>query len=210
MSNIWGVSGRRSSPSVWPMTQRIPQVKQDRMSHSDFPAHSTQVGEVDWTQYLGPYPWLESGVDYMLIPPDLFTESTEEIRGTSDWHTPLSVNYLELQINVLKNHIKELTQENIELRNLVRELKPDSKEETFELNINWSHVRAVVEEAASRLNWSIEISINDTENLIIVSVPENQDDMIADTTFDYYSLIAEGLGKEVFRAINFYFTSDPA
>lgn len=208
MSNILGVSRRRSSLSVRPMTQRIPQVKQDRMSHSDIPAHSTQSGKVDWMQYFGSYPWLESGVDYILIPPDSFTESTEEIRGTSDWHTPLSVNYLELQINVLKNHIKELTQENIELRNLVREFKPDSKEEAFELNINWSHVRAVVEEAASRLNWSIEISINDTENLIIVSVPENQDDMIADTTFDYYSLIAEELGKEVFRAINFYFTSD--
>lgn len=208
MSNILKVSGGISSLPAWPMAQRIPQVKQDRMFHSDLPAHSTQAGEVDWRRDFGSYPWLESGVAYMLIPTDLFTEPIEEIRGTSDWHIPLRINYLELQINVLKNHIEELTQENIELRNLVRELKPDSKEETFELNINWSHVRTVAEEAASILNWSIEISINDAENLIIVSVPENQDGMIADTTFDYYSLIAGELGKEVFRAINFYFTSD--
>lgn len=69
-------------------------------------------------------------------------------------------------------------------------------------------VRSVVEAAASELNWNVEISIDTTDNLIVVAVPEDQDDMIAETTFDFYSLIAAQLDTEVFKAINFFFASD--
>ena len=72
----------------------------------------------------------------------------------------------------------------------------------------WGQVRSVVEAAASELNWNVEISIDTAENLIVVAVPEDQDDMIAETTFDFYSLIAKQLDTEVFKAINFFFISD--
>ena len=62
--------------------------------------------------------------------------------------------------------------------------------------------------AAAELDWNVEISIDTAENLIVVAVPEDQDDMIAETTFDFYSLIAKQLDTEVFKAINFFFISD--
>ncbi len=76
------------------------------------------------------------------------------------------------------------------------------------VRIAWGQVRSVVEAAASELNWNVEISIDAAENLIVVVVPEEQDDMIAKTTFDFYSLIAKQLDTEVFKAINFFFSSD--
>ncbi len=75
------------------------------------------------------------------------------------------------------------------------------------VRLDWGQVRSVVEAAASELNWNVEISIDTAENLIIVAVSEDQDDMIAETTFDFYSLIAAQLDTEVFKAINFFFVS---
>ena len=76
------------------------------------------------------------------------------------------------------------------------------------VRLDWGQVRSVVEAAASELNWNVEISIDTAENLIVMAVPEDQDDMIAETTFDFYSLIAKQLDTEVFKAINFFFISD--
>ena len=76
------------------------------------------------------------------------------------------------------------------------------------VRIAWGQVRSFVEAAASELNWNVEISVDTTENLIVVAVSEDQDDMIAETTFDFYSLIAKQLDTEVFKAINFFFISD--
>ncbi len=74
--------------------------------------------------------------------------------------------------------------------------------------LDWGQVRSVVEAAASELNWNVEISIDTAENLIVVSVPEDQDDLIAETTLDFYSLIAKQLDTEVFKAIHFFFVGD--
>ena len=76
------------------------------------------------------------------------------------------------------------------------------------VRLDWRQVRSVVEAAASELHWNVEISIDTAENLIVLTVPEEQDDMIAETTFDFYSLIAKQLDTEVFKAINFFFVSD--
>ena len=76
------------------------------------------------------------------------------------------------------------------------------------VRLDWGQVRSVVEAAASEFNWNVEISIDTAKNLIVVAVPEDQDDMIAETTFDFYSLIAKQLDTEVFKAINFFFISD--
>ena len=76
------------------------------------------------------------------------------------------------------------------------------------VRIAWGQVRSVVEAAASELNWNVQISIDTAENLIVMAVPEDQDDMMVETTFDFYSLIAKQLDTEVFKAINFFFVSD--
>ena len=76
------------------------------------------------------------------------------------------------------------------------------------VRIAWGQVRSAVEAAVSELDWNVEISIDTADNLIVVAVPEDQDDMIAETTFDFYSLIAQQLDTEVFKAINFFFGSD--
>ena len=76
------------------------------------------------------------------------------------------------------------------------------------VRLAWHHVRSVVEAAASELNWNVEISIDTAENLIVVAVPEDQDDMMVETEFDFYALIMKQLGQEVFKAINFFFVSD--
>ena len=76
------------------------------------------------------------------------------------------------------------------------------------VRIAWGQVRAVVEAAASELNWNVEISIDTAENLIVVVVPEDQDDLMVETEFDFYALIMKQLDQEVFKAINFLFVSD--
>ena len=68
-------------------------------------------------------------------------------------------------------------------------------------------MRSVVEAAASELNWNVEISIDTAENLIVVAVPEDQDDLMVETEFDFYALIMKQLGQDVFKAINFFFVS---
>ncbi len=76
------------------------------------------------------------------------------------------------------------------------------------VRIAWGQVRSVVEAAASELNWNVEISIDTAENLIVVVVPEDQDDLMVETEFDFYALIMKQLDQEVFKAINFFFVSD--
>ena len=109
----------------------------------------------------------------------------------------------------LYNQVAELRQENRELRDMIRKREPETfREEVANLKINWYQVRSAVEAAVSELNWNVEISIDTAENLVVMSVPEDQDDMIAETTFDFYSLIAQQLDTEVFKAIHFFFVSD--
>ena len=126
-------------------------------------------------------------------------EQIKEIRRESDRQILLriddlenQVNILQSQVNILQNQVETLTQ----------------KEEVIDLKINWSHVRTVVEAASFQLNWDIKISIDTAENLIIVSVPEDKDDIIVETEFDFYSLITRELSRDVFKAINFLFISD--
>ena len=76
------------------------------------------------------------------------------------------------------------------------------------VHLDWGQVRSVVEAAASELNWNVEISIDTAENLIVVSVPEDQDDLMVETEFDFYALIMKQLSQDVFKAINFFFVSD--
>ena len=76
------------------------------------------------------------------------------------------------------------------------------------VRLDWRQVRSVVEAAALELNWNVEISIDTAENLIVVAVPEDKDDLMVETEFDFYALIMKQLGQEVFKAINFFFVSD--
>ena len=76
------------------------------------------------------------------------------------------------------------------------------------VRIAWGQVRSVVEAVASELNWNVEISIDTAENLIVVAVPEDQDDLMVETEFDFYTLIMKQLDQNVFKAINFLFVSD--
>ena len=76
------------------------------------------------------------------------------------------------------------------------------------VRLDWGQVRSVVEAAASELNWNVEISIDTADNLIVVTVPEDQDDLMVDTEFDFYELIMNQLDQDVFKAINFFFVSD--
>ena len=143
------------------------------------------------------------------ITADALTEQMQERGGVFDWQARSRIINLQNQLNILQDQVETLRQENRELRDVILDIKPEAfKEEEVDVNINWSHVRAVVETAVSELNWNIEISIDTTENLIIVAIPEDQDDLIAETTFDFYSLIAGQLNTEVFKAINFFFVSD--
>ena len=76
------------------------------------------------------------------------------------------------------------------------------------VRIAWGQVRSVVEAVSSELNWNVEISIDTAENLIVVAVPEDQDDLMVETEFDFYTLIMKQLDQNVFKAINFLFVSD--
>ena len=76
------------------------------------------------------------------------------------------------------------------------------------VRIAWGQVRSVVEAVAFELNRNVEISIDNAENLIIVTVSEDQGDLMVETEFDFYELIMKQLGQDVFKTINFLFVSD--
>ena len=136
-------------------------------------------------------------------------EQIEERRDLPDWQAHERINYLQIQLDALQNQVGTLRQENGELKDIIRELKPESfREGEVDLNIEWRQVRSVVELAASELNWDVGIDIDPIEKFIIVTVKEEQDDLVAETTFDFYSLIAKQLNKENFKVINFHFISD--
>ena len=137
------------------------------------------------------------------------TEQIEERRVGFDWEARLRINYLQNRLNALQDQVETLRQEYRVLRHIISEIKPEAfREEEVDVIINWSHVGAVVEAAASELNWNVEISIDTAENLIVVAVPEDQDDLIVETEFDFYELIMEQLSQDVFKVINFLFVSD--
>ena len=136
-------------------------------------------------------------------------EQVEERRDVSDWQAYERISYLQTQLNTLQNQVGVLSQENGELKEIIRELKPKLfREEEVDLNVEWRHVRSVVELATSELDWDVGIDIDPVEKFIIVVVKEEQDDLVAKTTFDFYSLIAKQLDKEIFKMINFHFISD--
>ena len=136
-------------------------------------------------------------------------EQVEERRDVSDWQAYERISYLQIQLNTLQNQVGTLRQENGELKDIIQEFKPESfREEEVDINIEWRHVRSVVELAASELNWDVGIDIDFVEKFIIVTVTEEQDNLVAKTTFDFYSLIAKQLDKEIFKMINFHFISD--
>lgn len=68
------------------------------------------------------------------------------------------------------------------------------------VRLDWGQVRSVVEAAAFELNWNVEISIDTAENLIVVVVPEDQDDLMVETEFDFYELIMNQLDQDVFNS----------
>ena len=141
----------------------------------------------------------------MITLADPSIKQIEEIRSESDWHTPLRISDLESQVNILQNQVNILQNQMNILQNQV---DTPQKEEVVDLKIDWGQVQNVVEVAASELNWNTKISIDDTENLIIVSVSEDKDDVIVETEFDFYSLIKRKLSQDVFKVINFLFISD--
>lgn len=119
------------------------------------------------------------------------------------------ISLLWSKVNALQDQVEALTQERQELWDIIRELRPEkSNEEVVDLNIDWRHVRSVVKAAASEFKWNVDVSVDIAENLIIVAVPEDQDDLMVETEFDFYSSIMRQLSQEVFRAINFLFVSD--
>ncbi len=137
------------------------------------------------------------------------TEQIQEREAVFDWQARSRIIDLQNQVNTLQKQVERLIQENRKLRNIISEISPEAFiEEEVDVNINWSHVWAVVEVAASELNWNVEISIDTAENLIVVAVPENQDDLIVETEFDFYELIMEQLSQDVFKVINFLFVLD--
>ena len=142
------------------------------------------------------------------ITADALTEQMQERGGVFDWQARSRIINLQNQLNILQDQVETLRQENRELRDVILDIKPEAfRDESIDVNINWSHVRAVVETAASELSWNVEISIDTAENLIVVAVPEDQDGLMVETEFDFYTLIVTQLGKEVFKAINFFFVS---
>ncbi len=149
-------------------------------------SQSGLVGRSVLTQETKTPLWQEA--DSLPITADSLTEQIKERKVLFDWQVQSGINYLQKnQLNTPQDQPKAF------------------KDETVDVNINWSYVCAVVETAASELNWDVEISVNTEENLIIVAGSEDQDDLIVETEFDFYSLIIKQLSKEIFKTINFFF-----
>ncbi len=175
------------------MLQKLSQLEPTRIHHPGWQVHGTvsahrqaRVGSSASLQETKTHLWQEA--DSLPITADSLTEQIKERKVLFDRQVQSGINYLQ------KNHLNTLQDQ------------PEAfRDEAVDVNINWSYVRAVVETAASELNWDVEISIDTAENLIVIVVPEDQDDLMVETEFDFYSLIIKQLRKEIFKAINFFF-----
>ena len=174
------------------MLQKLSQLEPVQIYHSGGQVRSTvsvhreaQAGSNVSLRDTKTHSWREA---YALpITADSLTEQRGVRKVLFDWQVQSGINYLQNQLNTLQDQSKVF------------------KEEEVDVNIDWGQVRAVVETAASELDWDVEISIDTAENLIVVVVPEDQDDLMVETEFDFYTLIIKQLSKEVFKAINFFF-----
>ena len=176
------------------MLQKLSQLEPVQIYHSGWQVRGTvsvhrqaQAGRSVSLPETKIYLWREA--DSLPITADSLTEQIKERKVLFDWQVQSGINYLQ------KNPLNTLQDQPEAFRD----------DETVDVNINWSYVCAVVETAASELNWDVEISVNTEENLIIVAGSEDQDDLIVETEFDFYSLIIKQLSKEIFKAINFFF-----
>ena len=175
------------------MLEKLSQLEPTRIHHFGWQVRNTvsahrqaQAGSSVSLQETKTHLWQEA--DSLPITADSLTEQRKERKVLFDRQVQSGINYLQ------KNHLN------------TRQDQPQAfRDKAVDVNINWSYVRAVVETAASELDWDVEISVNTDENLIIVVVPEDQDDLILETEFDFYSLIIKQLRKEIFKAINFFF-----
>ena len=126
-----------------------------------------------------------------------------------DWQAQTQLNELQDQVNALQNQVVALAQDYQKLREVLRGINQGAvRLDKIGLNIAWDHVRSVVEAATFELNWDVQISINTSENLVILTVKEEQDDLIAETTFDFYSSVITQLGHDIFKEIHFVYVSD--
>ena len=143
---------------------------------------------------------------------NLENPSVEQILESTvviDWQAQTKLNDLQDQVNVLQNQVMVLVQDIQNMRQLLREADQGAVGlAKTKLNIEWDHVRSVVEAATFELNWDVQISIDTSENLVLISVKEEQDDLIAETTFDFYTFVIAQLGQEVFNELDFYYLSD--
>ncbi len=143
---------------------------------------------------------------------NLENPSVEQILESTvvfDWQAQTKLNDLQNQVNVLQNQVVVLVQDMQKLRQGLREDDQSAVSlANAELNIEWDHVRSVVEAATFELNWEVEISLDTSENLVVISVKEEQDDLVAETTFDFYTSLVAQLGQDIFNELSFFYLSD--
>lgn len=140
---------------------------------------------------------------------DLRVEQMTESTIVIDWQVQAKLNELQDQVTTLQNQVMVMIQDNQKLRELLYEIDPGVVGVAKpSMNIEWDHVRSVVEAATLELSWDVRISIDASENLVVIKVKEEQDDLIAETTFDFNSSVITQLGQDVFKELRFFYISD--
>lgn len=146
---------------------------------------------------------------YQMDLENLRVEQITESTIVIDWQVQAKLNDLQDQVTTLQNQVMVMTQDYQKLREFLYEIDPGVVGvATPSMNIEWDHVRSVVEAATLEFSWDVRISIDASENLIVIKVKEEQDDLIAETTFDFNSSIISQLGQDVFKALRFFYISD--
>ncbi len=69
--------------------------------------------------------------------------------------------------------------------------------------INWIQVKSSVEAAIKELSWNADISIDEANSRVWISIPEEQIDLIGETTFDFFKAVANTI--DGFNNVEFYF-----
>lgn len=172
---------------------------------------SSQLASRWYSRFVAP-PVLarESGPsEYQTDLEDLRVEQMTESSVVIDWQVQAKLNDLQVQVTTLQNQVMVMIQDYQKLRDLLYEIDPGVVGVAKpSMNIEWDHVRSVVEAATLELGWDVRISIDTSENLVVIKVKEEQDDLIAETTFDFNSSVVTQLGQDVFKALRFFYISD--
>ena len=117
---------------------------------------------------------------------------------------------LQRQVDILRGEVAtqtKLVNSLLDRIELTGEQNATSETKVGKPNITQADIEPMLTGAATELGWDVAFSYGEDFLEVEVFVPKSQEDLVADTTFDFYAKVAEGLDQGIFKEILFDFVN---